>query len=313
MTKALGFPVRAHWTLLLMPPLLALSGLGPALIAVASSVLLHEAAHALAARAAGVNVRELLLTPFGGALRIEGLWGYRPGQVALVALAGPTASLMVMTIAAALAYAGAVSPGAAGEWVRINLMLAAFNLLPALPLDGGRVLAAALGSKLGAAKALRAGVLMGQSLGALMLVLAAWQFAAARRLNLTIVLCAMYLLTSGPAEKRSAEGAELMSLLTRRDELKEEGMLPLAWIAAGQNVRCQDAMRRLRARRVHRIAVYDGAMRLMDVVEERELIAAVRRGEPDTVGELAAKRKIPLDTPRARSGITASAGRTHMV
>jgi len=55
--KALGFPLRAHWTLLLMPPLLALSGLGTALFAVAASVLIHEAAHALAARAAGVRVK----------------------------------------------------------------------------------------------------------------------------------------------------------------------------------------------------------------------------------------------------------------
>jgi Zn-dependent protease len=71
MTRLIGFPVRAHWSILLMPPLLAMSALTPALAAVAASVLLHEAAHALAARAAGVRVRELLLTPFGGALRIE--------------------------------------------------------------------------------------------------------------------------------------------------------------------------------------------------------------------------------------------------
>jgi stage IV sporulation protein FB len=282
-----------------MPPLLALSGLGSALLAVAASVLLHEAAHALAARMAGVRVKELLLTPFGGALRIEGLWSFRPGQVAIVALAGPAASLLVMTGAAALAYAGAVPPLAAGDWVRINLMIAAFNLMPALPLDGGRLMTASLGKSLGAAKALRVGVMLGNVLGIAMLALAVWQFAVALKVNLTIVLCALYVLLSGPAEKRSADGAELLSLLARRDELKEEGILPLTFLAADQSVRCQDAMRRLRARRVHRIAVYDDAMHLLDTVEERELIAAVRHGEPDTVGELASKRKIPLDTPHA--------------
>lgn len=282
-----------------MPPLLALSGLGSALLAVAASVLLHEAAHALAARAVGVRVKELLLTPFGGALRIEGLWSFRPGQVALVALAGPAASLLVMTCAAALAYAGLVSPRAAGDWVRVNLMIAAFNLMPALPLDGGRLMTASLGGSLGAGKALRVGVLMGRALGIAMLALVVWQFAAARKVNLTIVLCALFVLLSGPAEKRSADGAELLSLLSRRDELTEEGVLPLSWIAADQAVRCQDAMRRLRARRVHRIAVYDDGMRLLGAVEERELIDAVRRGEPETLGELALKRKIPLDTPRA--------------
>ena len=314
MKKALSFPVRVHWTLLLMPPLLAISGLREALAAVAVSVLIHEAAHALAARLSGVRVRELLLTPFGGALRIEGLWSHRPAQVALVALAGPAASLLTMTCAAALAYSGAVSPRAAGEWVRVNLMLAAFNLLPALPLDGGRVLAAALGAKLGAARALKAGVWAGLVLGASMLALAAWQYAAARKLNLTIVLGALYLLLSGPAERRLAGGAELMSLLSRRDELKEEGMLPLSWIAAGRDVPCQDAARRLRARRVHRIAVYDGGMRLVGVVEERELLAAVRRGEPETLGGLAARRTSPAPekiipsspTPPTSSTITIS-------
>ncbi len=298
MTKFYAIPVRLHWTLILLPPLMAISGLGSALLTVAASVLIHESAHALAAGAVGVRVRELVLTPFGGALRIDGLWGYRSGQVALVALAGPVASLLTMTVAAALAYGGVVPPRAAGEWVRVNLMLAAFNLIPALPLDGGRVLAAALGKKSGSAKSLRLGVALGGILGALLLALALWQFIAARSVNMTIVLCALYLILSGPAEKRAAEGAEIMSLLSRRDELKAEGTLPVRWIAADESVRCADVLRRLGARRMHRVAVYDGALNLLGTVEERALIAAVRRGEPETIGELAQKRKIPLDTPR---------------
>lgn len=297
MTNLPSVPVRLHWTLILLPPLMAISGLGPALLTVAASVLIHESAHALAAGIAGVRVRELVLTPFGGALRIDGLWGYRPGQVALVALAGPAASLFVMMTAAALAYGGALPHRAAGEWVRVNLMLAAFNLIPALPLDGGRVLAAALGRRSGSAKSLRVGVALGLILGALLLAVALWQFFAARNINMTIVLCGLYLILSGPAEKRAAEGAEIMSLLARRDELMDEGTLPVRWIAADESVRCTAILRRLGARRIHRVAVYDGALNLIGTVEERALIAAVRRGEPETIGELARKRKIPLDTP----------------
>jgi len=296
-TKCPSIPVRLHWTLILLPPLMAISGLGSELLTVAASVLIHESAHALAAGAAGVRVRELVLTPFGGALRIDGLWGYRPGQVALVALAGPVASLLVMTAAAALAFGGALPPRAAGEWVRVNLMLAAFNLIPALPLDGGRVLAAALGRRSGSAKSLRVGVALGLILGALLLAVALWQFVAARRVNMTIVLCALYLILSDPAERRAAEGAELMSLLARRDELKAEGILPVHWAAADESVRCADILRRLGARRIHRVAVYDGALNLIGTVEERALIAAVRRGEPETIGELASKPKKPLDMP----------------
>jgi stage IV sporulation protein FB len=286
--SALGIPVRAHWTLLLLPFLLLLTGLGSVIGVVLISALLHETAHALAALAAGVHMRELILSPFGGALHIDGLWAYRPGQIAVVALAGPLMSLLVMMGAASLAWAGLVPESAAGVWVRINLLLAAFNLMPALPLDGGRVLAAALGLRMKSARALRVGVMMGYLLGAMMVALVIWQFASARRLNLTFVLCAVYLFISGPAENRAAGGAELLSLLSRADELRDEEIMPIAWIAAHRDARCTDVLRRLRTRRIHRIAVYDDALRLMGILEERALIAAASRSDPCAIGDFLA-------------------------
>jgi Zn-dependent protease len=103
------------------------------------SVLVHELAHALAAGALGVPTTEIKLFVFGGVARIAGEPA-EPGGEALVAMAGPLASVV---LAGLLGLAGSVAGGGAGElltWLFVgNLAVAGFNLLPGFPLDGGRV------------------------------------------------------------------------------------------------------------------------------------------------------------------------------
>jgi Zn-dependent protease len=119
------------------PAALALSG-GFAL-AFFACLLAHELAHALAARALGVPTAEIRLYVFGGVARIEREPADAGGEV-LVAIAGPLASV---TIAGLLGLAGAAVGGPAGDLLALlfagNLVVAAFNLLPGFPLDGGRV------------------------------------------------------------------------------------------------------------------------------------------------------------------------------
>ena len=102
-------------------------------------VLVHELAHALAAGALGVPTAEIKLFVFGGVARIVGEPADAGGE-ALVAMAGPLASV---TLAGLLGLAGSVVGGGAGDLLALlfvgNLVVAGFNLLPGLPLDGGRV------------------------------------------------------------------------------------------------------------------------------------------------------------------------------
>jgi Zn-dependent protease len=102
-------------------------------------VLVHELAHALAARAVGVATTEIRLFVFGGVARIAGEPA-DPGAEALVAMAGPLASV---TLAGLCDLAGWRVTGPAGDllaWLFLgNLVVAGFNLLPGFPLDGGRV------------------------------------------------------------------------------------------------------------------------------------------------------------------------------
>lgn len=110
------------------------------------SVFLHELGHALVARRQGVVVRELAVTLLGGHTQLGGA-APGPGASALVAVAGPAANLLLATgawFAAQATTPGSVPWALLGAAALANGVVGAVNLLPALPLDGGRVLEAGL-------------------------------------------------------------------------------------------------------------------------------------------------------------------------
>jgi Zn-dependent protease len=102
-------------------------------------VLAHELAHALVARAVGVPTTEIRLFVFGGVARIAGEPA-DPGDEALVAMAGPLASVILAGLFALASWGVSGPAGDLLAWLFVgNLVVAGFNLLPGFPLDGGRV------------------------------------------------------------------------------------------------------------------------------------------------------------------------------
>ncbi len=112
-----------------------------------ASIVLHELGHCLVAKASGLPVRSITLFILGGVSQI-GREAQRPGVEFLVAAAGPATSILLSSVFGMLwlATEGRLETVAAlAEWLaEINVMLAAFNMIPAFPLDGGRILRAAL-------------------------------------------------------------------------------------------------------------------------------------------------------------------------
>ena len=111
------------------------------------SIILHELAHCLVARAAGLPVQSITLFILGGVSHI-GKEAQRPGIEFLVSVAGPLASVAISASFAVLHVAtrsNFETVAAVAEWLaEINLVLVLFNLIPAFPLDGGRILRSAL-------------------------------------------------------------------------------------------------------------------------------------------------------------------------
>jgi Zn-dependent protease len=132
-------------------------------------VLLHELGHALAARRYGIRTRDIILLPIGGVARLQRMPD-KPAQEIVVAIAGPAVNVAI----AALLWAALGGPGGqalvpllrGGGLIEtllvINLLMVGFNLIPAFPMDGGRVLRALLAMRLSYVKATRIAALVGQ-------------------------------------------------------------------------------------------------------------------------------------------------------
>ncbi len=180
------------------------------------SVLIHELGHALTARAYGVQTREITLWLLGGVAQLERIPRSR-GTEAVIAIAGPIVSVLLAVLFGALR---GLVPAGAGQFLLgylsfINLSLALFNLLPALPLDGGRILRSLLALYKPYLEATRTATAVSKvlafALGLLGLLVG----------NLFLILIAFFVFMAASAEaeqamlNRTLEGLRVRDLMTR--------------------------------------------------------------------------------------------------
>ncbi len=113
-------------------------------------VLLHELGHVVAARAYGYEVESIELLPFGGVAKLSshGL-GWNVKHETIIAICGPLVNLLLSLLGISLHLTNHISQTEAMNFVSMNLTIALFNLLPGLPLDGGRIARATLSVQYG--------------------------------------------------------------------------------------------------------------------------------------------------------------------
>jgi Zn-dependent protease len=181
-----GVPIRLHWSFFLLSFLVLFSPGGTTrpvivadviwLVVLFASVTLHELSHSMVARRLGLKVRDIVLLPIGGVSEIESI-DATPAVETKVAIAGPLASALIgggLLLVALATQAGVWPPSLyGGSWLTrigwLNLLLAGFNLLPALPMDGGRVLRSLLARGGNAVRATRIASVVAVVFGAAMI------------------------------------------------------------------------------------------------------------------------------------------------
>lgn len=282
----MGTAVRIHITFLLLLGWIAFAAYqrGGAvaardsvlfIVAIFICVVLHEFGHILTARRFGIVSPVITLLPIGGVADMEKMPD-KPGQELLIALAGPAVNVVIAI--SLILFVGAVdvtnaikigdpSTNLLERLAVVNIFLAAFNLIPAFPMDGGRVLRAALSIWLGKERATRIAALIGQGFAFVLGFLGLFG-------NPLLLFIAIFVYIAAAGEAQMTTMAEAARGLKAADAMETR----IAVIDRGSTVR--EAIDILLATSQDEFPVVDDSRRLSGFLSRSNIIEALRNSDP---------------------------------
>lgn len=252
------------------PPLAALS--------------VHELAHILSAVLLRARIDEIELMPFGAAMRLYELWQISPGKLMLIALSGPTANLVLSGFLSMFLFffphlAPQVTP-----FLYSGLLIALINLIPALPLDGGRFMTALLALKMKRSKAVKIGILSGRILGILLIASTIYTFVQTHSLALMPILSSVYIFASGEMEKKHSEGANMRMLLL--NDLKDEPARRAGVIVVKKHAPILEAVNCVRPGEESLFAITDDEGEILAILPLKKVMYALKEDATGTMDAL---------------------------
>lgn len=296
-----GTSVRVHYTFFLLlawlgtvfwlqgGPVAALDGL-LFVILLFVCVVLHEFGHIIAARRYGIRTRDVTLLPIGGVASLERM-PEKPAQEVIVALAGPAVNFVIVGILMLIfgAQLDLRAPQISAEFgsnlasrlATVNLALAVFNLIPAFPMDGGRVLRALLGFVMSYRSATEVAARVGQALAIVLGFLGLLG-------NPLLVLIAIFIFLAAGAEAYSVNVRDFVRGGLASDVMitEFESLDPSADVNHGAALLLKTTQQEF--------PVVDGARHLRGLLTRRSIIEALSAGGGETPVLEAMTRDIPV-------------------
>lgn len=278
-----GTDVKLHVTFLIFLAWIGVSDYlagGPAaaldsivfLLLVFLCVTLHEFGHIMMGRHFGIRTPQVTLSPIGGIASMERMPD-KPAQELLVAIAGPLVNVVIALLLIAafglgtgvFTTAGFEQATLAERLLIVNVMLVAFNLIPAFPMDGGRVLRALLAMRMGAPRATAVAARIGQGFAMLFFVLGLFY-------NPILMFVGIFIFFAAGAEQQTAAFAGFAARLTVQDAMEPSPIV----LGAAQPVSA--AIDALLSSPQKEFPVLDRQGRIAGILDRDAMIVALRDG-----------------------------------
>jgi stage IV sporulation protein FB len=278
--------VCIHVTFILAALVLAVSGYALHLIVFLGSLLFHEMGHILAASWMGAEVAKVVVWPFGAMAKVERVWQLSPPAESMVAFMGPFNSGLLLTATTVLQQWVMKTRGIDlsldyplwGPLQSVNLYLFAVNLIPCLPLDGGRLLRARLATRTGyldaSVKVARFGLYCGAAL-----ILFGIASTTLGHPNMPLLVTGAIICWGALEEREDRTSRNVLDLLTRSERLKQGKAIPVEEIMVLSDACVKDVVAKLRPSKYNVILVAGRGMKVMGRLSESRVLEAFYRGE----------------------------------
>jgi stage IV sporulation protein FB len=234
-------------------------------------VFLHELAHTVMARSLSLPVKEVELLPFGGVTRMSGDMVLDPVKESYVAVAGPASNLLMAVLGLALKNHGIWEEDLGAFFLQCNMLLAVFNLLPALPLDGGRIYRAHLAAKIGLRNATHRAACLGQ-IWAVLIVFFGSLGLLLHFTGLDVLFTGFFLFYASTREKGMAPYLFVQHLIQKKEELTKSGILQVESLAATEDTTLGEVVRPFLPQKFHFVVILDKNLSYKGIATESQII-----------------------------------------
>ncbi len=238
-------------------------------------VLWHETSHVLMAKAYKLEVIDIELLPFGGVARLGALLQLNPEIEWIIAIVGPLSNVALVFLGFGLSSYLPITQEWYDFFVRANLGMAAFNLLPVLPLDGGRVLRSFLVSRRGFKQATAAISGVGQVLSAVVAAWGGFLFYIGKEAAPLFVFGGCMLFWSARQEQKNASYVFMRYLTHKKQQLRLKRALVGRYLVATEETSLGEVLDLFQPPHYHLICVLDLDGETLGFIGELELIQAV--------------------------------------
>lgn len=236
-------------------------------------VFVHELSHLLCAVLFNVRSSSIIIMPFGMTLRLSDSVIKSPKKEILIALAGPFSNIAMAALAALFSkhfgFRESIS-----FFIFINIVLALTNLLPANPLDGGRILRAFLVTQIGfiGAASITKKVTLFTSVflflcGILVLIFT--------KINASLLIISLFIALSMISDKKNNEHIIMKNLLINGEKIKPKAIFKAKLLSADKNAICGDILRKLDYSSYHLVGVIDENKHIKKILTETEIVNSV--------------------------------------
>jgi len=234
-------------------------------------VIIHEASHILTALFLKVKLDKIEILPFGVTMRIHSHYIKTPKDEIIIAIAGPLSNIIMCLFSLGLKNHGIISDDLTKFLIMANLGIALINIIPALPLDGGRIMKAALTIRWGYVKSFNFTMII-TKISISIIILTGTIIIIYTKFNFSILLIGAFLVANAISEQRGNKMIMMREILYSRQKLVNCGTERAGIIAIMHNQPARRALKLLNYNKYYIINIIDDNMKIIGSITETQLI-----------------------------------------